>query len=57
MNKEIRSIFGKRKVVLRGTGRAVTPYGGISVFVDFLNRIGYGEVAFKKITNERMTHR
>lgn len=43
MNKEIRSIFGKRKVILRGTGRAVTPYGGISVFVDFLNRIGYRE--------------
>lgn len=43
MNKEIRSIFGKRKVVLRGTKRSVTPYGGVAVFVDFLNRIGYAE--------------
>lgn len=41
MRKEITPIFGGRKVVLVETKRAVTPYGGLSVFAEFLGRIGY----------------
>ena len=40
---EISPIFGKKKVFLRGTPRAVTPFGGLSVFVEFLGRIGFSD--------------
>ena len=40
---EISPIFGKKKVFLRETPRAVTPFGGLSVFVEFLSRIGFPE--------------
>ncbi|MGH9352339.1 MAG: hypothetical protein ACRD2G_09290 [Terriglobia bacterium] len=35
------ALWGKKKVVLRQTPRAVTPFGGLSVFIEFLQRIGY----------------
>jgi hypothetical protein len=41
VHKEITAVFGKRKVVLRQTNRAVTPFGGLGVFVEYLNKIGY----------------
>jgi hypothetical protein len=34
-------IFGGQKVLLQETDRALTPYGGIVVFLEFLNRIGF----------------
>lgn len=43
MQREITSIFAQSKVILRETKRAVTPYGGIAVFVEYLRRIGYSE--------------
>jgi hypothetical protein len=43
MEKEITSISGKGKGFCEGRERTVTSYGGISVSVDFLNRIGHGE--------------
>ncbi len=43
MHREITSIFGRNKVVLRDTGRPVTPYGGLAVFVEYLGKIGYAE--------------
>lgn len=43
MHRETTPIFGQRKVVLRETARAVTPFGGLSVFFEFLSRIGYAE--------------
>lgn len=43
MQKEITPIWGRKKVVLRETGRAVTPWGGLSLFVEFLGRIGFAE--------------
>lgn len=43
MQREITAIGGKRKVVLRQTARAVTPFGGLSVLIEFLQRIGYRE--------------
>jgi hypothetical protein len=42
VRREINSIFGEKKVVLVETKRAVTPFGGISVFAEFLAKIGYG---------------
>ena len=41
MQREVTPIFGKKKVVLRETPRAVTPFGGLSVFIEFLGKIGY----------------
>jgi DDE family transposase len=41
VHREINAIWGKKKVVLRQTARAVTPFGGLSVFIEFLGKIGY----------------
>jgi len=43
VHREITSIFAQNKVILRETKRAVTPYGGLSVFVEYLGKIGYFE--------------
>jgi hypothetical protein len=37
--KEFRPLFGGGKVKLCDTLRAVTPFGGLSVFIEFLSRI------------------
>jgi hypothetical protein len=41
VHREINALWGKKKVVLRQTARAVTPFGGLSVFLEFLQKIGY----------------
>jgi Transposase DDE domain group 1 len=41
VQREITALWGKRKVILRQTPRAVTPFGGLSVFIEFLGKIGY----------------
>jgi hypothetical protein len=38
--KEFRPLFGGGKIKLCDTLRAVTPFGGLSVFIEFLARIG-----------------
>src|SRR5246127_2444668 len=38
--KESRPLFGGGKIKLCDTLRAVTPFGGLSVFIEFLGRIG-----------------
>ncbi|MDQ3173633.1 MAG: IS1380 family transposase [Acidobacteriota bacterium] len=43
MQREISAILGKGKVVLRETGRSVTPYGGLAVLAEYLKKIGYAE--------------
>lgn len=45
MRHEITPIFGRKKVILRETQRAVTPYGGLCVFVEFLSRLGWASAA------------
>jgi hypothetical protein len=40
MESESRRIFDGQKVLLGETDRALTPFGGIVVFLEFLNRIG-----------------
>src|SRR2546422_10276981 len=47
--REITSIFGKKKVVLRETLRPVTPFGGLRVFVKFLEKIGYAAAVAKSV--------
>jgi hypothetical protein len=47
VQREISAIFEKKKVGLRQTSRAVMPFGGLSVFCEFLNRIGHGEQVSK----------
>jgi len=42
VRREISAILGKGKVVLRETERSVTPYGGVAVLAEYLNKIGYG---------------
>jgi len=43
VQRKISALFGGKKVVLRETRRAVTPWGGLSVFVEFLRQRGFGE--------------
>ena len=41
MQRKISVLWGEKKVLLRQTARAVTPFGGLSVWVEFLGKIGY----------------
>jgi hypothetical protein len=41
MEAEGTRLFDGRKVLLRETERALTPFGGIVVFLEFLNKIGF----------------
>ena len=43
MRSEISAIFGGKKVELRETLRAITPFGGLTVFFEFLRKIGYAK--------------
>ena len=44
MPTQITALWGGRKVELRETQRAVTPFGGLVVFFEFLRQVGYVEV-------------
>jgi hypothetical protein len=41
MATEGTQIFGGRKIVLQETEQALTPFGGLIVFLEFLNRVGF----------------
>jgi hypothetical protein len=43
VQRKVSVLWGEKKVVLRQTPRAVTPFGGLSAFVEFLKRIGFPE--------------
>ena len=43
MHRKITPLWGEKKVVLRQTLRAVTPFGGLSVFIEFLGKIGFAK--------------
>jgi hypothetical protein len=46
VQREITALWGGKKVALRETPRAVTPFGGLSVFIEFLQKIGFaGQVS------------
>ncbi len=44
MQTFLRSLFGDRKIILKETPRAVTPFGGLYVFVEFIKQKGYREI-------------
>jgi hypothetical protein len=44
---KITALSGGKKVELRETQRAVTPFGGLVVFFEFLRQIGYREAVSK----------
>src|SRR5450631_2380196 len=41
MEAKATQVFGGRKVLLQETDRALTPFGGMVVFLEFLNKIGF----------------
>ena len=41
MEAESTRIFDGQKVLLKETDRALTPFGGMVVFLEFLNKIGF----------------
>ena len=44
MHRKITALFGKKKVLLRHTTRAITPFGGLCVFAEFLRGIRFPEL-------------
>ena len=47
MHWKITALWGGKKVELRETQRAVTPFGGLVVFFEFLRQVGYREAVSK----------
>ena len=43
MHCKITALWGGKKVELRETQRAVTPFGGLVVFFEFLQQVGYSQ--------------
>ena len=43
MQRKVSVLWGEKKVVLRQTPRAVTPFGGLSAFIEFLRRVEFPE--------------
>ena len=41
--REITALLSDERLILRETQRAVTPFGGVAVFISFLGRIGFAE--------------
>jgi hypothetical protein len=39
--REITALLSNERLILRETQRAVTPFGGIAVFISFLEKIGF----------------
>jgi hypothetical protein len=45
--REVTTLLADERLILRETQRAVTPFGGIAVFVSFLDKIGFAEAVSK----------
>jgi len=43
VQRKVSSLWEGSQVVLRQTPRAVTPFGGLSVFIEFLGKIGFAQ--------------
>src|SRR2546421_9267342 len=41
--REITALLSDERLILRETQRAVTPFGGVAVFISFLSKIGFVE--------------
>ena len=53
MRREISAIFDGKKVELIQTESAMTPYGGLSVWLEFIRRVGFAEKVRAAIPFER----
>jgi hypothetical protein len=40
---EITALLSDERLILRETQRAVTPFGGIAVFISFLDKVGFAQ--------------
>lgn len=49
MHWKVTAFVGEKKVELRETQRAVTPFGGLVVFFEFLRQVGYREAVSKHL--------
>jgi hypothetical protein len=52
--KEFRPLFGGGKIKICDTLRAVTPFGGLSVFIEFLGRIELVEQLTDRVKSESL---
>src|SRR4051795_7533862 len=41
--REVQALLSEERLILRETGRAVTPFGGVAVFVAYLRKVGFVE--------------
>jgi hypothetical protein len=41
--REVLALLSEERLILRETGRAVTPFGGVAVFVAYLRKVGFVE--------------
>src|SRR3954471_9781853 len=41
--REVQALLSEERLILRETGRAITPFGGVAVFVAYLHKVGFGE--------------
>src|SRR5947199_7944370 len=41
--REVMALLSEERLILRETGRAVTPFGGVAVFVAYLRKVGFVE--------------
>jgi hypothetical protein len=46
---KVTALWGEKKVELRQTQRAVTPFGGLVVFFEFLRQVGYRQAVSKHL--------
>ena len=56
MHWKITSLWGGKKVELRETPRAVTPFGGLVVFFEFLRHMGYCEAVKQHLPFRLTSH-
>ena len=49
MHWKVTALWGEKKVELRQTQRAVTPFGGLVVFFEFLRQVGYRQAVSKHL--------
>jgi len=53
---KITSLWGEKKVELREPPRAVTPFGGLVVFFEFLRQVGYCEAVKQHLPFRLTSH-
>src|SRR3954464_1356830 len=51
--REVQALLSEERLILRETKRAITPFGGVAVFVAYLHKVGFGE----KLTGEHFNTR